>query len=208
MQLFDRISAGNTLIAERKIKSVKDKLADKNKEIIETGFFEAEGYLPIQKFAKNLEEQMEKVEITTPSVHQFVNQLKISYQQAYDYYLNLGLNSDAIHIHELRKKMKRLWYQFDFIRYVHPRFFKSKTYQLNTITDQLGEDHDLFVLFTELKQGEYDFNSEELEILENQVQHIREINLLKLHPRLKHFFNEPPEVFNFKLEGIFKVPVS
>ena len=208
MQLFDRITAANTLIAERKIRNVKDKLADKNKEIIETGFLEVEGYLPIQKFSKNLEEQMDNVEITTPSVHQFAGQLKISYQQAYDFYSNLGLDPDAITAHELRKKMKRLWYQFDFIRYVHPRFFKSKTYQLNNITDKLGEDHDLYVLLTELKQEQYDFNAEELEIIENQVQHLREINLLKLNPRLKHFFSEPPEVFNLKLEAIFKVPVS
>jgi CHAD domain-containing protein len=208
MQLFDRIAAASTLIAERKIRNVKDKLADKNKEIIETGFFEAEGYLPIQKFAKNLEEQMEKVEINTPSVHQFVGQLKISYQQAYDYYLNLGLNPDASATHDLRKKMKRLWYQFDFIRYVHPRFFKLKTYHLNNITEQLGEDHDLYVLFIELKQEQYDFNTGELEILENQVQHLREINLLKLNLRLKHFFNEPPELFNQKIEAIFKMPIS
>jgi hypothetical protein len=40
------------------------------------------------------------------------------------------------------------------------------------------------------------------------VQHLREINLLKLNPRLKHFFNEPPELFNQKIEAIFKMSIS
>jgi hypothetical protein len=103
--------------------------------------------------------------------------------------------------------MKQLYYQFDFIRYVHPRFFRPKTYQLNTITEHLGEDHDLFVFLSELQTGEYDFGIEELEILENQVQHLREINRIKLFPKLKQFFIETPETFALKTGAFFKIPV-
>jgi hypothetical protein len=71
----------------------------------------------------------------------------------------------------------------------------------------LGEDHDLFVLLTDLLENRYNFTDKELEILENQIQHLREINRIKLFPRLKQFYTETPEVFNLKLQGIFKVPV-
>jgi hypothetical protein len=37
------------------------------------------------------------------------------------------------------------------------------------------------------------------------VEHQRELNLLKLMPRLKQFFNEPPELFNQKMEKIFRL---
>jgi len=80
-----------------------------------------------------------------------------------------------------------------------------KTYHLNKLTDQLGEDHDLYMFSIEIKQEDYELTPSEAEILENQVQHLREINLLKLHPRLKQFFNEPPEFFIQRMETIFKI---
>jgi CHAD domain-containing protein len=207
-QLFEKVTAANTLIAERKIKNAREKLTDKNKEIIERGFFESEAYLPMQKFAGSLQLQMERVAISLPSVNQFIGQLENSYRQSYNNYLKLGPDSDANIIHELRKKLKQLYYQFDFIRYVHPRFFRLKTYHLNNITEQLGEDHDLFVFLTDLIENRYDFTDEELQILENQIQYLREINRIKLFPRLKQFFTETPEAFNLKLLEIFRVTVS
>ena len=208
LQLFEKVTASNSLIAERKIKNAREKLADRNKEIIERGFFESEAYLPMQKFAGSLQLQMERILISLPSVNQIIGQLENSYRQSYDNYLKLGPDSDANMIHELRKKLKQLYYQFDFIRYVHPRFFRLKTYHLNNITEQLGEDHDLFVFLTDLLENRYDFTDEELEIVENQIQHLRGLTRIKLFPRLKQFFNETPEVFNLKLEGIFKIPLD
>ena len=120
-------------------------------------------------------------------------------------YQTLGDQSDAGEWHILRKRMKRLWYQLDFVKFLHPRFFKLKSDQLNKITEQLGEEHDLFIFLNELKSGYLPFDDSELQILENQVEHQRELNLLKLMPRLKQFFNEPPELFNQKMEKIFRI---
>ena len=208
LQLFEKITAGNTLIQERKIKNAREKLSDKNKEIIEKGFLKSEAYLPMQKFASNLQIQMEQIAVSIPAVTQFIGQLEYSYSQSYEIYLKLKQDSESEEIHELRKKLKQLYYQFDFIRYVHPRFFRLKTYHLNNITEQLGEDHDLFIFMNDVTENRYDFSDEELEILENQVLHLREINRLKLFQRLKQFFGDSPAVFKLKLEEIFKVPVN
>lgn len=208
IQVFERIAAGDLLIPERKNKIVREKLIEKNKALIDTGFFEAEGYLPIQQFGKMLAHQLEKFQIGQPSLVQIVRQLEVSYQEPYDLYDQTWSGSNPALFHELRKKLKRLMYQYDFIRYIHPRFFKTKTFQLNKITEQLGEDHDLFVFLEELKNENYDFNGEELEILQNKVQYLCDVNRVKLFPRLKQFFNETPEIFNQKLETIFKISVD
>lgn len=205
IQIFERIAAENYLVQERKIKAAREKLADKNKTLIEKGFFEAEGYLPIQNFGKLLARQLESFQLGQPSLVQFVLQLEVSYDESYGLYNQISTGSAPELLHELRKKMKRLMYQYDFIRYMHPRFFKSKTFQLNNITEQLGVDHDLFIFLNELKSGAYDFDVEEFKILENKISHQREINHVKLFPRLKQFFSESPEIFNQKLEAIFKV---
>jgi CHAD domain-containing protein len=208
LQLFEKITAGNTLIPERKMKNARERLSDRNKEIIEKGFLKSEAYLPMQRFASNLQMQMEQIAVSIPAVTQFTGQLKYSYSQSYEIYLKLKQDSESGEIHDLRKKLKQLYYQFDFIRYVHPRFFRLKTYHLNNITEQLGEDHDLFIFINELIESRYDFSENEIEILENQVMHLREINRIKMFPRLKQFFSDHPEVFNSKLEDIFKMPVN
>jgi len=208
LQLFERLTASNTMLSDRKIKFAREKLTEKNHEVIEHRILAFEGYLPIQKFVKSLSEQMVDYAAPVPAVYQFITELENSYLKAVLIYQNISIQSDPENLHELRKKLKQLYYQFDFIRYVHPRFFRLKTYHLNNITEQLGEDHDLFVFMNDLLENRYDFTDEELEILENQVQHLRELNRIKLFPRLKQFFAETPEVFNLKLQGIFKVPIS
>lgn len=207
LQLFEKVTSANTMIAERKIKTAREKLAEKNREIIERGFLEPEAYLPMQKFAGNLQRQLESIAVSIPSVSQFIGQLEYSYRQSFEIYLKLNTASDSDAIHELRKRLKQLYYQFDFIRYVHPRFFRLKTYHLNNITEQLGEDHDLFIFLNDLQKNRYELSDEELQILENQVQHLREINRMKLFPKLKQFFIDQPEVFNLKLQEMFKQPL-
>lgn len=207
IQIFERISASGNLVPERKIRAAREKLNEKNREVIEQGFLAAEGYLPIQKFVISLSEQMENMGMEIPSQHQFANHLQQSYNQAFAIYQFLTVQSDPELVHELRKKMKQLYYQSDFIRYIHPRFFKLKTWQLNNITEHLGEDHDMFIFLTDLQSGNYGFSDDELEIIENKIQHLRELNRMKLFPKLKQFFADAPEVFKQKTDTIFKIPV-
>lgn len=205
IQIFERLTETNNLIADRKIKSAKEKLQVKNREIIDNSFFGSEDFQNLLRFTKLLEQQAVRMEIDRPSQIQLAKQLVISYQKSFDCYLLIGNNSDGGEIHNLRKKLKRLWYQFDLIQYLHPRYFRLKSDQLNKITEQLGDDHDLFVFLNDLKNDNLGFDVSEIEIIENQVEHLREINLIKLNPRLKQFFNDPPSFFTQKMEQFFKV---
>lgn len=205
IQIFERLAESNNLIADRKIKSAKEKLQVKNREIIDNSFFGSEDFQNLLRFTKSLEQQVVRMEIDRPSQIQLAKQLVISYQKSFDCYLLVGNNSDGDEIHNLRKKLKRLWYQFDLIQYLHPRYFRLKSDQLNKITEQLGDDHDLFVFLNDLKNDNLGFDVSEIEIIENQVEHLREINFLKLNPRLKQFFNDPPSFFTQKMEQFFKV---
>ncbi len=205
IQIFERLAESNNLIADRKIKAAKEKLQAKNKEIIDYSFFGSEGFTAMPVFLKELERQVLRMEIDRPSQVQLAKQPVISYKKAFDCYLLLESDSDGDEIHKLHKKLKRLWYQFDLIQYLHPRYFRMKSDQLNKITQQLAEDHDLFVFLNDLKLDNLGFNAPEIEIIGNQVEHLREINLLKLNPRLKQFFNDPPSFFTQKMEQFFKV---
>lgn len=203
-QIFERLATGDILIPERKIRATRELLSEKNKMILDKELVQENNFSAILSFVNEFEDQLKFVETDCPSLKQLYNQLCSSFSDAYQVY-GMVLSEPGVEInHSLRKKLKRLWYQLDFVKFQHPRYFKLKSDQLNKITEQLGEDHDLFVFLDELKTGGYDFTSEELTILENQVEHQRELNLIKLTPRLKQFFNEKPELFHQKMQKIFR----
>ncbi|HKI88687.1 MAG TPA: CHAD domain-containing protein [Draconibacterium sp.] len=205
IQIFERLAAGDILIPERKLRATRELLLEKNRMLLERELINGNGFSVIRARIDDFEQRLDLLENNWPSVKQFYMQLTVSFSDGYQIYGQVLLEPDAKINHSLRKKLKRLWYQLDFIKFMHPRYFKLKSDQLNKITEQLGEDHDLFVFQNELKTSGYDFTSDELIILENQAEHQRELNMLKLTPRLKQFFNETPEMFNQKMDKIFKI---
>jgi CHAD domain-containing protein len=205
VELYDKEIASNTLLTEKKIRNARELLGDKNKMLIEKGFYENNLHNTIRTFFEGFEQLLTAGSHEHPSKVHLYHVACQSYLTSYIYFSQMPSNPDAGEWHELRKKLKRLWYQLDFIRFLHPRYFKLKTDQLNKITDQLGDDHDLHVFAEDLLAGDYGFDEEELRIMKNQVENLRELNRLKLQPRLKQFFTAPPPEFEQKLERFFKL---
>ena len=208
MQYFDKITAGSNLIADRKIRQVKDLLAEKNSKWIDDEFLGKDVATDIIFIVKNFQAKLNELKANCPSVAQLKIQLISSFSLGYEIYKTIEPDFLPEVMHELRKTLKQLWYQLEFIKFMHPRYFRMKSDQLNKITEQLGIDHDLHVFLEDLKSGNFDFSSDEILIFENQVEHQRELNRLKLVPRLKQFFNETPDMFNQKMNKIFRVDKS
>lgn len=205
LDLFEKEISNNNHLPEKKIKNARELLVQKNKLLVERGFLENNLNNTIRTFFDGFEAILTKNNSELPVKMHLFNEVSQSYLKSITVYRQLPANPHPEEWHELRKKLKRLWYQLDFIRFLHPRYFKLKTDQLNKITDQLGDDHDLHVFAEDLLAEGYGFDDEELRILTNQIEHLREINQLKLQPRLKQFFTAPPEEFDQKLERFFKL---
>lgn len=205
IDIFDKEISSNTLIPERKIRNARDFLIQKNKLLLERGFWENNLCNTIGSFFEGFERLLQEAGHELPSKIHLFHEVNQSYLKSYSVYHELPVNPHPVEWHHLRKKLKQLWYQLDFIRFLHPRYFKLKTDQLNNITDQLGDDHDLHLFFEEILFGNYGFDQEELLIVENQIEHLRDLNLLKLNPRLKQFFTTPPAEFDQKMERVFKL---
>ncbi len=204
MQIFERITAGDEHIHERKIKQARELFQEKNHLRTKILIDENDGFNNIQNLVQKLDFHLENNPEHVTVKHIYL-EICNSYGSGFKLYNQTEQISDGNDLHELRKKLKRLWYQVDFAQFMHPRFFRLKSNQLNTITELQGEDHDLYVFLQELKSGIFDFEQEELLVIENLVEHQRELNHLKLIPRLKQFFNESPEEFNIKMGKIFRV---
>ncbi|MBW6535786.1 MAG: CHAD domain-containing protein [Mariniphaga sp.] len=205
LDLFDKNISSNNHLPEKKIRNARELLVQKNKLLVERGFLENNLHNTIRTFFDGFDEILTKNNSEFPVRIQFYSEVSQSYLRSISIYQQLPANPPPEEWHELRKKLKRLWYQLDFIKFLHPRYFKLKTDQLNKITDQLGDDHDLHVFLEDLLAESYGFDQEELRILVNQTEYLRELNQLKLQPRLKQFFTAPPGEFNQKLERFFKL---
>ncbi len=204
LDLFDKEISTNNHLPEKKIKNARELLVQKNKSLVERGFLENNLHNTIRTFFDGFENILTTNNSELPLKNHMFNEVSQSYLKSINIYRQLPANPHPEEWHELRKKLKRLWYQLDFIKFLHPRYFKLKTDQLNKITDQLGDDHDMHVFAEDLLSEGYGFDGEELRILTNQIEHLRELNQLKLQPRLKQFFTAPPEEFDQKLERFFK----
>ena len=204
IELFDKEIAGNKLLPEKKIKVTRDILIRKNKFLVENEFLQNKLCNNISGFLEGFK-QMPGRQAEFPAKPHLYREVSQSYLKSITIYRQLGPGPHPEELHSLRKKLKRLFYQLDFIRFMHPRYFKLKTDQLNKINDQLGNDHDLHVFFVEFNAGISEFDAEELYIIDNQVEHLRELNQLKLYPRLKQFFTAAPSEFDQKLERFFKL---
>lgn len=205
LDLFDREISGNQLITEKKRRNAREILVQRNKTLLERGFRGNNLHNTIRTFFDGFENILTIQNDELPGKMHLYREISRTYFTSYTVYRQLPKNPHPEEWHNLRKKLKRMWYQLDFIKFLHPRYFKLKTDQLNKITDQLGDDHDLHVFSEEILNEGYGFNEEELHIILKQAENLRELNLLKLQPRLKQFFTAPPLEFDQKLERFFKL---
>lgn len=196
---------GKKFISEKKIKGIGEKLHRKNRELIDKRFREKSICKKIGSYFAGFESKLVETGGEKVSKAHVIREVYESYLTSFSLFSELPDQPSPEEWHSLRKKLKRLFYQLDFIRLFHPRYFKPKSEQLNTINDQLGDDHDLHVFSEELRLPEYQLNAEEFNLLEKQIEHLRELNQLKLRPRLKHLFGDPPGEFKEKLEKAFKI---
>ena len=205
IQVFDKISDGNELISERRIKLIKTHLVQKNSELLKNGFLENQVCSDIHSLMSTISGKLTDPETEHPTAQHVYQGICDSYRKGYDSFSTVIDEYDSEELHKLRKKLKVLWYQLELFKYLQPRYLRVKSDQLHKITEQLGEDHDLYVFLQDIKTGDLELDPGEMEIIENQVQHHKELNGLRLANRLKQFFVDEPGDFNKKMAEVFEV---
>ncbi|MDX1283633.1 MAG: CHAD domain-containing protein [Draconibacterium sp.] len=201
LQILEKVTKENPHISEQKLKLLKEKLSAKNTSQLDQIAKNKLGKR-IRKHNKDFENRLNQTKVVIDK-NLIPEKLRHSFEKSFKVYSDTTLFESAERMHLLRKRLKVLYYQSNFLKFADARFFKTKSDQLNIITEALGDDHDLFVFLEEMKTPDYGLDLEETTILENKVNYLRELNMVKLQPRLKQFFSETPESFNKKIENIF-----
>ena len=203
LQIFERILKDSSHISERKLKAVKETMVEKCQKTLEEEILEPKVRIQILNYFKTLENELTETALPNDSadiIHQYI----ISYGRCMETYSSKNLYADSERIHSLRKRLKVLFYQTNYLKFENPRYFKSKSSQLETITELLGEEHDLYILYNELQKKEYELEADELEVLGNKIKHQRDLIIAKIQPRLRQIFVESIEEFAKRMNTMLK----
>jgi CHAD domain-containing protein len=79
--------------------------------------------------------------------------LKSAYRRGRNAYRDALQEPSPEHLHQWRKRAKDLWYQLRLLQTVRAEQIAPIADQLRTLTDYLGDDHDLFLLKTTLQRS-------------------------------------------------------
>jgi CHAD domain-containing protein len=130
--------------------------------------------------------------------------LRMSYGHGRKAYQNVLRNPSPENFHEWRKRVKDLWHQLQLLRPAWPEAILPMTVELETLSDCLGDDHDL-VLLKQFIRCVSRKQAGEMKILNSWID-LREKELhpaaLKLGARL---YAESPVVFCRRLEAHWNI---
>ena len=122
-------------------------------------------------------------------------ELEISFQKSRKLFSSSSAAYHPVEYHELRKKIKILWYQYEFIHPGQAEVPGTLSEKLHLITDRLGDDHDWFIFLREIDEDKYAVSALFKSILEENIQHYQKENLEALNQSLLAFFRENDNEF-------------
>ena len=195
LQLFERLLLETQGLDEPKNEMLKEKLTQAKEESL-LELIEKEKILDdiLQLMNSGLKNLLPVLTETNYAVHIFDDILDTFFKSRH-LYKPLTFNYNAELYHELRKRMKTLWYQSELEAPGQTEVPGTILEQLHTITDQLGDDHDWYIFLSDLKQEKYGLSDEGFNRLKSEVQQIQDATLKMLNQNLSEFFRLSEEQY-------------
>lgn len=122
-------------------------------------------------------------------------ELAQSFEKSRNLFLTSASEYHPVEYHELRKRMKVLWYQFEFIHPGQAEVPGTLSEKLHSITDRLGDDHDWYIFLEEIEDEKYIVSPAFKTLLEKNIHRYQEANLEVLNNSLAEFFRESNNEF-------------
>ena len=201
--LFETHLDGINAVSVKRLRKVGEALWWKNRDIVKKNFREKKVCGSIISYIAGMESRLEVSKSSDVTLKDIIEEISRNYLECSTRFEEMPADFPAGKLHSLRKQMKRLYYQLDFLWQLEPGCFNKKNEQLDLLNDQLGLDHDFYVLVQELESPDFGLTKEEIDGIEHYIFGLRAENLLNLLHRLKEFFTESPDEFDLKLEHLF-----
>jgi CHAD domain-containing protein len=121
-------------------------------------------------------------------------------------YLNDSIKKTDTHqLHDMRKRMKYLWYQIEILKPVYPGLLKAYGSSLESISERLGIYHDLAVLSAYLQENETGLEEMVRDTVIEACEFKKSAMLPDIFSQASAAYTEEPEAFIQRLDGYWKI---
>jgi CHAD domain-containing protein len=114
--------------------------------LAEKRFARSKGARKIKQLLKRIPKEIEALELDAKGWDAIAPGLKAAFAEGRDAFLEARHEPSPEHLHDWRKRAKDLWYQVRVLRPIASRELDVMAAELKTLTEYLGDDHDLFML--------------------------------------------------------------
>jgi CHAD domain-containing protein len=185
--------------------NVRKKLVNKQAEVSRSFFEEKKSVEEVLTAFKEAQQNQPELPITKDSFAVFATNLEQIYKQGKKAYAYASKKPSIDSFHELRKEVKILWYHTRILTPVWPGFLEAFASELGVLSELLGDDHDLGVLFEEIESGRLTFSRKATtgkiqHLIENHRQSLQQ----QVHPLAKRIFAEDAEDYTGRLKLYWK----
>ncbi len=202
LQFFETMCAENMCLALTEAQELKEQLTKEKFECLQKL---TKGESIFETITSQMSSGRHEFIGRLPDIH-FVldisSELAASFQKSGDLYLNSCTNYHPEEFHELRKLLKVLWYQFEFVHPGQTEIPGTISDRLHQITDRLGDDHDWYIFLNEIEDDKYAVSASFKASLENTIQKYQLSNLEALNQILADFFREENNEFRKAISSI------
>ena len=121
-------------------------------------------------------------------------------------YLDKSMKEPGVHqLHDMRKRIKYLWYQIELLKPVYPGLLKAYASSLESISERLGTYHDLAVLSDYLVKNETGLDKDLRDTLVEACEFKKAAMLPGIFTMSSAVYSEKPEAFIQRLDGYWKI---
>jgi CHAD domain-containing protein len=187
-------------------KNTLHKLSEKKAEAARS-FFENNQSIPaVLSALKQAKEGQPEVPVSKESFAVFGDNIRKIYERGIQAYKHAGKQPSIDNFHELRKEVKILWYHTRLLRPVWPGFMEAYASQLGTLSELLGDDHDMGVLYEQIASGSLTFSRKATAAkMQTLIEDYRNTLQQQIHPLAKRVFAEEPEAFTGRLKRYWNI---
>ncbi len=148
----------------------------------------------------NARKRISELPISNNSFEAFAGGMYRMYRQGKDYLITAGKDPDPHLLHDMRKRMKYLWYQIEILKPMYPGLLKAFAGSLENITEKLGIYHDFDVLSEYLHDPDIELDAGIQEALLEACEFKKSALLKEILRKAGALFSEEPEALIHRME--------
>ena len=195
LQFFEQMCAENECLIIPEAHNLKQQLLDENRRSLQELSQGESIFTAIDKqMQSGRNEFLDKLPETDFRMD-IAGELELSFQKSRELFLQVESEYHPEEYHELRKKMKILYYQFEFLHPGQVEVPGTVSEDLHSITDRLGDDHDWYIFMQEIDEDKYTVSDSLTALLDDTIQRYQHSNLEVLNQSLSDFFRPKNNLF-------------